>query len=172
MGYELEQFWVMDTQGRALFSVDAHALPDPAWWPMVSEGVSTHGSYRVALDGEGLELLAWHMTAVGSGGPDAQKTIALYVRSIISVEGVGLATGDASIGSQMTPRQAEVSEYAASGATVHEIATHLGISIETVRSHLKAVYRNFGIANRVELARALSPGHVSSAPQRPFNAFM
>ncbi|MCA9579228.1 MAG: helix-turn-helix transcriptional regulator [Polyangiales bacterium] len=58
----------------------------------------------------------------------------------------------------MTPRQAEVSEYAASGATVHEIASHLGISAETVRSHLKTVYRNFGVANRLELARVI--GHL------------
>jgi DNA-binding CsgD family transcriptional regulator len=32
----------------------------------------------------------------------------------------------------------------------------LGVSVNTVRTHLKAVYRRLGVASRVELAQALS----------------
>lgn len=55
----------------------------------------------------------------------------------------------------LTPRQLEVARLAACGATVREAATHLGISMHTVRQHLKQVYRELDVANRVELLRAL-----------------
>ena len=56
----------------------------------------------------------------------------------------------------LTERQREVSEYAAAGATVPEIATTLALSRNTVRTHLKAAYRELGVSNRVELARAVA----------------
>jgi DNA-binding CsgD family transcriptional regulator len=52
-------------------------------------------------------------------------------------------------------RQREVAELASYGATVDEIARHFSISPNTVHHHLKLVYRKLGVANRVELARAL-----------------
>ena len=55
----------------------------------------------------------------------------------------------------LTPRQREVCEFAAAGATAKEVARHLGISPHTVRQHLKASYAELGVANRVELARAI-----------------
>lgn len=58
-------------------------------------------------------------------------------------------------GVSLTPRQREVAELASYGATTDEIASHLGISPNTVRTHLKAVYRDLGVANRVELAATL-----------------
>jgi DNA-binding NarL/FixJ family response regulator len=56
---------------------------------------------------------------------------------------------------QLTPAQLEIAEYAASGATVAEIGAALARSPETVRTHLKAIYRSLWVANRVELAHAL-----------------
>lgn len=55
----------------------------------------------------------------------------------------------------LTVRQRDVASLAATGATVTEIASALDISEHTVRTHLKRVYRHLGVANRVELARAL-----------------
>lgn len=52
-------------------------------------------------------------------------------------------------------RQQEVAELVAAGATVAEAARHIGISAETVRSHLRVVYRRLGARSRVELLRAL-----------------
>lgn len=57
----------------------------------------------------------------------------------------------------LTPRQRQVAYYVAAGATVRETASALGISEETVKTHLQAVYGRLEVANRVELARALSP---------------
>lgn len=56
---------------------------------------------------------------------------------------------------RLTPRQLEVCEYAAAGATVREIAATTRVGAETVRAHLKEAYRRLEVANRVELARAL-----------------
>ena len=51
----------------------------------------------------------------------------------------------------LTPAQREVAEYAAAGATVAEIASATARSPETVRSHVKAVYRRLEICTRLEL---------------------
>lgn len=55
----------------------------------------------------------------------------------------------------LTDAQLGVARFAASGATISEIAMTLKIAPGTVRVHLRAVYERLGIANRVELARAL-----------------
>ncbi len=57
---------------------------------------------------------------------------------------------------RLTRRQREVAELAATGATIEEIARHLGISPHTVRQHLRDAYRLLDVGNRVELARALA----------------
>lgn len=67
---------------------------------------------------------------------------------------------------RLTPRQCEVAELAAVGATAKEIGLHLDISVETVRSHLKAIYQRLGVANRVELASARrNDPHWMTAPE-------
>lgn len=55
----------------------------------------------------------------------------------------------------LSPRQREVASYAAAGATVAEIAAQLGISPNTVKHTLKRVYRELGVASRLELAETL-----------------
>lgn len=56
---------------------------------------------------------------------------------------------------QLSAAQRDVAGYAAAGATVSEIATALGRSESTVKSHLREAYRRLGVSSRVELARAL-----------------
>jgi DNA-binding CsgD family transcriptional regulator len=53
---------------------------------------------------------------------------------------------------RLSPRQYEVAEAAAAGATNIEIAGALDISRHTVGDHIKAVYYKLGIATRAELA--------------------
>lgn len=60
----------------------------------------------------------------------------------------------------LSPAQRRVAEYLAAGATAAETAATLGLHVETVRSHVKAIYRRLGISGRAELARAL----VSAGP--------
>lgn len=59
---------------------------------------------------------------------------------------------------KLSPAQRAVAERVAVGATAEETARDLGISTETVRSHVKAIYRKLGIASRIELVRLLNEG--------------
>lgn len=58
----------------------------------------------------------------------------------------------------LTARQREIADYAIAGATGREIAEALGVGHETVREHLKEIYRRLGIGSRVELVHLLKPG--------------
>ena len=58
----------------------------------------------------------------------------------------------------LTAAQRAVAQEAAWGATVEQIAGKLGCSGETVRSHLKRVYKRLDVSSRVELAKILSSG--------------
>jgi DNA-binding NarL/FixJ family response regulator len=53
----------------------------------------------------------------------------------------------------LTPREAEVLELLVDGRTNGQIAHQLSISIETVRTHARNIYRKLGIGSRRELAR-------------------
>lgn len=65
----------------------------------------------------------------------------------------------------LSPRQYEVAEYAAAGATASEISELLQISVHTVRQHLKEAYRRLQVGNRVELSHALE--NQRQPPHRP-----
>lgn len=50
----------------------------------------------------------------------------------------------------LTPQQHEVLRVAASGASNEEMASILGLSYETVKSHLRRIYRRLGVHSRHE----------------------
>jgi DNA-binding CsgD family transcriptional regulator len=50
----------------------------------------------------------------------------------------------------LTRRQTEVLRLAANGNTSAEIATRLGVSVNTVNSMLRRVYRALGVADRAQ----------------------
>lgn len=56
---------------------------------------------------------------------------------------------------ELTARQQSVAELAAEGFTNVEIGARLGLSPNTVKSHVKRVYETLGVSNRAELARRL-----------------
>jgi PAS domain S-box-containing protein len=51
---------------------------------------------------------------------------------------------------RLTPRQAEVLRHLAAGCSTEQIATYMGLSIETVRNHIRAVLRRLGAHSRLE----------------------
>jgi len=57
--------------------------------------------------------------------------------------------------SLLTPAQRRVAEYAVEGATCAEISRTLEASVETVRSHMKEIYRRLGVCCRAELTQLL-----------------
>lgn len=55
----------------------------------------------------------------------------------------------------LSPRQLEIADLLVSGCTVAEAARHCGCSIETARTHVRAIYHRLAIGSRAELTRAL-----------------
>ena len=46
---------------------------------------------------------------------------------------------------ELTPTQRTVADFAVAGATNKEIADHLDLSGETIKSHLKNIYEHLGV---------------------------
>lgn len=55
----------------------------------------------------------------------------------------------------LNTRAGQVLEAAAAGLTNREIAARLGVSENTVRTHLKQIYRRLGVHSRAQLARRM-----------------
>lgn len=65
----------------------------------------------------------------------------------------------------LTRRQFDVLRYAAAGMTNRQIADHMGIGPESVKSHLAVAYRKLGVGNRIQAINAARrAGYFSSAP--------
>ena len=63
--------------------------------------------------------------------------------------------GEQAVGPEvLTPREAEVMDLLRTGRSNAEIAQALHVSIETVRTHARRIYRKLGVRTRREL-RAL-----------------
>jgi DNA-binding NarL/FixJ family response regulator len=64
----------------------------------------------------------------------------------------------------LTPRQHEVLHLLLQGLTNTLIANELGISAETVKLHVSAILRSYGVANRVQLLLACAGQDDSATP--------
>jgi DNA-binding NarL/FixJ family response regulator len=69
----------------------------------------------------------------------------------------------------VTEREQEVSIWAAQGMTNKEIATQLGISAKTVKTHLEKVFRKLNVRRRAQLSHCSlsSPPTYPASPLRP-----
>jgi two-component system nitrate/nitrite response regulator NarL len=50
----------------------------------------------------------------------------------------------------LTPRQLEILRFLAEGSNTDAIAAELGIALETVRNHIRALLRRLGVHSRLE----------------------
>lgn len=51
----------------------------------------------------------------------------------------------------LTPRQSQICKYICQGQADKNIATELGITLDTVRMHLREIFRKLGVQSRVKL---------------------
>ncbi|HEY3101112.1 MAG TPA: response regulator transcription factor [Methylomirabilota bacterium] len=65
------------------------------------------------------------------------------------------ATPSIAGGEQLTPRERELVNLVAAGASNKDIARRLAISIKTVKTHLTSVFKKLGLSTRLELAVAV-----------------
>jgi len=64
--------------------------------------------------------------------------------------------GESLLIQQLSTREREIVEHLSGGRRVPEIASALGISPNTVRNHLKSVFRKLGVSSQVELLSLLA----------------
>jgi len=62
------------------------------------------------------------------------------------------ATGQIALRRNLTEREKEVLSLVAKGLTNKEIASHLGVAHETVKSELKRIFRKIDVLNRTQAA--------------------
>jgi two-component system, NarL family, response regulator DevR len=62
--------------------------------------------------------------------------------------------GNATAGSDLTPREREVLRRTASGMSNREVGAALYVTEQTVKFHLGNIYRKLGVHNRTEAAHA------------------
>ncbi|QIP85698.1 helix-turn-helix transcriptional regulator [Streptomyces sp. Tu 2975] len=77
--------------------------------------------------------------------------------------------GRPSYGDQLSPREREVAELAATGLTNREIATTLHLSPRTVEQHVARAMRKLGTQSRQDLAETRAVYSAASMPQTPTN---
>jgi DNA-binding CsgD family transcriptional regulator len=120
--------------------------------PAVSRhGVAANGRLSLPVTGP----RGWLATLVCFGAPAALERELALIANVFSVwcaaRGIDVTRGNDSL----TPRQHEIAQLAALGQTYAEIASSLGISVNTVKARLKEVFARLGVSNRIELADAL-----------------
>jgi DNA-binding NarL/FixJ family response regulator len=105
---------------------------------------------------ESRQMLAFGATACLAKNTEARDVLhAIHLASRGLHVLPGAQPGDQPVGPEvLTPREAEVMDLLRAGRSNAEIAQTLHVSIETVRTHARRIYRKLGVKTRREL-RAL-----------------
>ena len=167
-GIELEDLEdVLEHEKPSVVLLNFGSLPNAAW---VYQLHSSHPETRIVVlanrptPAEATQLLSFGATAAISKETEARDIInAIHLASrgmrVLPRQAAGMAADpgerfdylhDADI---LTAREAEVLQLLQEGMTNGEIAHHLSIGIETVRTHARNIYRKLGISTRRDLAR-------------------
>lgn len=105
----------------------------------------------LALGVEGLLL----KEAAGDELVEAIRAVATGERWIaddLTSRALRLFTTDAQPGSVLSPRELEVVRLVAAGGSNKRVAAELGISVGTVKLHLRSVFSKLAVSNRVQLS--------------------
>lgn len=141
------------------------------------DGIEVAAQLREQVPGCGVVIVTGHgrpghlkrALATGVRGFLPKTTSAAVLASVIRTVHAGgrhvdpelaadaIAAGD----SPLTPREADVLELAAGGASVEEIAVRASLSPGTVRNYLSAAVQKLGVSNRHEaVTRAQAAGWI------------
>ncbi len=118
---------------------------------LMREGLDS-GARGYALKSGSTDELVGAIILVGSGGS--------YVDPRLS--GVLLPPRSAAQAPGLSPREREVVQLMAEGLTAEAVGARLGVSVETVRTHVRNAVRKLGARNRVHaIVMALERGEIS-----------
>ncbi len=151
--------------------VDASALPDLA---QVRELSVEHPYTRLVLFAEGLSAgETAQMLAFGASACLARGTQARDVRNTIHLASRGMqvtplpahdASGALARDPRLTQREGDVLLLLRQGQANAQIALSLQISVETVRTHARHIYRKLGVASRRALIALPAPSPEPPTP--------
>lgn len=80
-----------------------------------------------------------------------------YTRLAQGSPAQGQALG-ADEGRDLTPRESEVAKYLAQGLTNKEISAKTHLAVDTVKTHLRSIYRKMGVKNRSQAITEIMTG--------------
>ena len=156
--------WIIDRDGRVVWENEAAtrlfgdvrgklytSLPAPEYVALAREQFARKLLGQQVTDYE-LELLA----ADGSRVPVEVSSVVLADEQSeipIGIFGLGrpeeVRRQSPPRPSLLTPRQGEALRYLAAGCSTRQIADTMGLSVETVRNHIRAVLRKLGAHSRL-----------------------
>jgi DNA-binding CsgD family transcriptional regulator len=147
----LEQFPPDRGTGLELPAV-VHAVARRALRAAPEPRARRHASLRLSSGG----WLTVHAASLQADGPDAGGVaVTLAPAAAAELEPLRLALHD------LTPREREVAQLLARGATNDQIARALWISRYTVKDHVKAIYAKLEVTSRGELSAKLFHEHIA-----------
>jgi DNA-binding NarL/FixJ family response regulator len=107
--------------------------------PEVADGLGA-----ALADGERLRVLESDILA-------AIRRAVLGAATLVHVSGVGAVRRSSEPTRDLTPRETQVLELLRKGQSNREIADHLTISVETVRTHVTRIFRKLNVHSRHQL---------------------
>ena len=119
--------------------------------------------------------------SVASQGPEVLAMLELQawiapepwldrVRRAASPRAGGTFSDPSQLGDHLTKREMVVLRMLPSRLTLREIAGELFISVNTLKFHLRVIYRKLGVRSRTEAAEVARRGTRLSGPHRPSSA--
>jgi DNA-binding NarL/FixJ family response regulator len=114
------------------------------------------GASGYLLKGDAQERVAESLAVLRDGGAPISPTIARRLLDDFRTRNAGarpaLPTGSAASpdASDLTDREREIIELFAKGATYEDVARMLAMSVNTVRHHVRAMYRKLHVCSKAE----------------------
>ncbi|MEN3280531.1 MAG: hypothetical protein V7607_1671 [Solirubrobacteraceae bacterium] len=119
-----------------------------------------HGSHAVLVAGPEAHLTSERAQALGALGCVSPGWPAAQIVSVVQgAAGGHVAPAKATSSDLLSERQRQILALAATGATVNQISGQVFLAPDTVKHHLRSIYRKLGVGTRVEaVVRARSMG--------------
>ncbi|HEY2141497.1 MAG TPA: response regulator transcription factor [Solirubrobacteraceae bacterium] len=169
---------VLRAHRPAVAILDAGALTRPA---EVRDLSGRHPATRLVLLAddpsmvECAQLLAFGASAClgrDTQSRDVLNAVHLASRGLQVTPRAESASGDRAIAGRhlLTPREADVLPLLQQGRSNAQIALILHVSVETVRTHARNIYRKLGVSSRRELTAPSTSASAEGAEQEPDSA--
>jgi len=105
-----------------------------------------HGARGYLHKNEPVETLTVSMTQVMQGHYPISPSLARYLFNQVRAENV--VAGERAV--QLTPKETETLRCIAQGMSYNETADRMGVSLSTVQSHIRSLYRKLEVRSQVQ----------------------